>query len=184
MSSVFQSVFQSIDAACTWGSHFPRGGNLLLVRGVRKSIAGVHYAEVVHVLNIARTEVKTHLESLCEEVNSVECFGLGFGNGREVWRSREGLIPCEGPSDALDYDSLFIIRGSGHVMKQGKFVVWTIRVAETARGESCHKRSGRKTPGENDTDFSATQSPARVAIRSGRVSASSLYTLQLLDSLL
>ena len=56
---------------------FHGGENLLLVWGVRDSIAGVEFARVVHVLSIALTEVKTRLESLCEEVNSVECFGFG-----------------------------------------------------------------------------------------------------------
>lgn len=162
----------------------PRGKNLLLVTGVLESVAAVEHTEVVHVLDITLVDIKTHVESLGEEMNGVECFGLGFGDGREGRRSREPLVSCEGPSDILHGDSFFVLVACGQVMQQWDFVVGAVGVAETAHAVS-HAVGGQglEAIGGTETYFSGYQSPARVAIRSGLVSASSLYTLQLLDSL-
>lgn len=61
----------------------------MLITGVIEFIAGVEDAEVVAVLDIALTEIKTHIESLGKEVKSVECFRLGFGDGRAIRCKRE-----------------------------------------------------------------------------------------------
>lgn len=60
----------------------------MLVRGVLESIAGVEAAEIIYILDVPLKEIKTYMESLCKEVQSVECFGLGLGDGRDVRRSR------------------------------------------------------------------------------------------------
>ena len=78
------------------GLQITQEGDILLITGVLESIAGVEDAEIVDVLDIALTKIKTHMESLCKEVKSVECLGLGFGNGWAPMRSREGLIPWYG----------------------------------------------------------------------------------------
>lgn len=53
----------------------------LLILSVLESVPGMKDAEVVDVLDIALTKVKTHMKPLCKEVESVECFGLGFSDG-------------------------------------------------------------------------------------------------------
>ena len=135
MSSVRKSAFRSIPLPTPWAP-ITHDENLLLTMGVLKSIAGVENAEVVDILDIALTEIKTRMESLCKEVKSIECFGLGFGNGRDFRRSREGLIPCKCPSSILNYDSLFVLVGRGQIMKQGAFVVGVLGVTETVLGVS------------------------------------------------
>lgn len=61
----------------------------LLVTCVLEPIAGVEEAEVVNVLDIALTEIKTRIQSLYKEM-SIECFSLGFGNGRDFRQAIEG----------------------------------------------------------------------------------------------
>ena len=56
----------------------------LLILSVLESVPGMKDAEVVDVLDIALTKVKTNMKPLCKEVKSVECFGLGFSNGWDV----------------------------------------------------------------------------------------------------
>ena len=68
-------------------------------------------------------------------------------------------------------------------MKQGTFVTGLLGAAENFCGISNAIGGLGLTIGFS-TDFSATQSSVRVAMESGRVSASSLYILQLLDNLL
>ena len=72
--------------------------------------------EVVDVLDITLTKIKTYMELIREKVESVECFGLGFGNGRDVRRSREGLISCERSPGVLDDDPFFALIGCRLVM--------------------------------------------------------------------
>lgn len=47
-------------------------------------IAGVKDAEIVDVLDISLTKIKTYMESICKEVKSVQGFGLGFGDGGDL----------------------------------------------------------------------------------------------------
>ena len=44
-------------------------------------------SQIVHVLDIALLKVQGHVESFGQEVQSIECFGLGFGDGRDVFGS-------------------------------------------------------------------------------------------------
>ena len=105
--------------------------------------------EIVDVLYIALTKVKTYMESLCKEVKSVECFGLGFSNGWDVGRSRKGLIPCEGSSGVLDDDSLFVPGRRGQIIQQRAFVVGIGGTAETVRGVSPAMRGHNLTKGRS-----------------------------------
>ena len=114
----------------------PQSWNSLLVMIVLEFITGVEDTEIVDVLDIALTEIKAYMESICKEVKSVECFGLSFGNWWDVRRPREGLVTREYPSGVLDDDSLFSLVGSRQVMQQGPFVVWMLGVAETVHGVS------------------------------------------------
>ena len=115
--------------------------NLLLILGVLERVAGVEDAEVVDILDIALTKVQTSVESLSEEVKSVERFGLGFGNWRNAGRSRESLVSREGSSGILDDDSFFVFVGSGLVMEQRTFEVGFLGISETVRKhQSYHQR--------------------------------------------
>ena len=84
--------------------------------GVFESIAGVKNTEVVDVLYITLTKIKTYMELIREKVESVECFGLGFGNRRDVRRSRKGLISRECSAGVLDDDPFLALVGCRLVM--------------------------------------------------------------------
>lgn len=63
-------------------------------------------------------------------------------------------------------------------------MTWALGFAENVRSVDHAMRGSGLAVEETDTDFPAIQSSARVAMRSRPVSASSLYTLQLLANLL
>ena len=65
--------------------------------------------KVVDVLDITLTKIKTYMELIRKKVESVECFGLGFGNRRDVRRSREGLISRERSPGVLHDDPFFAL---------------------------------------------------------------------------
>ena len=123
----------------------PQEDHSLLILRVLEFVPGMKDAEVVDVLDIALTKVKTHMKPLCKEVKRVECFGLGFSDGWDVGRSRKGLIPCKGPSGVLDDDSLFVPGRRGQIMQQRAFVVGIGGAAETVCSVSQAMRGYQST---------------------------------------
>ena len=83
MSSVRESASQPFPL-CALRLPVGQEEYLLLIRGVSEPIAGVEDAEVVDVLDISLTKIKTYMESICKEMKSVEGFGLGFGDRRDL----------------------------------------------------------------------------------------------------
>lgn len=67
--------------------------------------------QVIDVLYVALSEVKTYSGLLSFEVEGIKGFGLCFGDWRDIMGTWECLEPCERSSSVLD-DHLFG-RGGG-----------------------------------------------------------------------
>lgn len=152
---------------------------LLLLRSVLESVASVENAQVVGILHVAFSKAKRDSVLLGEEMQSIECFGLGFGNGWHVRGSRQAPIACESPPRVLDDQSLRGRLGLGLVVKQ-----WSQCILVAPATETIHQSQQKLIAIKHSTHFSLAQGSARVRIKSGRVLASSLYTVHELDNLL
>lgn len=115
---------------------------------------------------------------LCEEVQCIESFSLRFCDCWNIRGARKSPVASERSTGILNDDSLRFGARLGLVVKKWPQSVLIALAAETiwtlALLLVCM----------HWTHFSGAHGSARVRMRSGRVSASSLYTFQLLDSLL
>lgn len=90
---------------------------LLLVR-VREAVTRVEDAQVVRELHIAFLEIERHRIFLGKEMQRIECFGLGFGNRRDVWGAREALEAGKCAARVLDNETLGGRLGGGLVVQK------------------------------------------------------------------
>lgn len=54
---------------------------------ISKPIPRVENAKIIHILDIAFLEIQSGTVLFCQEVQSVECLGLGFRDGGDILRS-------------------------------------------------------------------------------------------------
>ena len=60
-------------------------------------------AQIIDVLNIALLKIEPQIVFLCEEMDGIESFGLGFGYRWDRGGSGEAEKTCEAPSCVLNY---------------------------------------------------------------------------------
>lgn len=80
---------------------------------------------------------------LGQEVQRVERFGLGFGDGRDVRGAREALKAGEGAAGVLDDEALGGGGGGSLVVEEGAGYVGFGFVAEAGGGCQSGKTGGR-----------------------------------------
>jgi len=79
--------------------------NVLLSRRINESISGMENAQIIHKLHISFLEIQRQAESLSEEMKSIQCLSLSFGDGRNVFASGKVEKPGESSSSVLNYHS-------------------------------------------------------------------------------
>lgn len=62
---------------------------------------------IINVLHISLLKVEREVEPFSQEMESIQRFGLGFSDGRDVRGSWKGLEAGETAAGVLDEDSLF-----------------------------------------------------------------------------
>jgi hypothetical protein len=93
------------------------GLNLLFILGIPKSITGVENGDVVDVLNIALLEICRYAETLTQEMQGVQSFGLGFGDGWEMVAAGESSETNVVTTGVLEHDSFWgLAIGAGGLM--------------------------------------------------------------------
>jgi hypothetical protein len=57
----------------------------LLLWRVFVTISGMKYAEIVHVLDVALAKIEAYCMLLCQEMQSIKCFGLCLRDGGNIY---------------------------------------------------------------------------------------------------
>lgn len=76
---------------------------------VSKCVPSMEDAQIIDELDITFLEIEPQGEAGCEEVESVESFGLAFGDGRDTWRAREPLEAREVAPGVLDDYAVLVV---------------------------------------------------------------------------
>lgn len=133
--------------------------------------------QVINILNVTLLKVQCKTKLLRQKVKCIQSLGLRFGDWGDIFASREMQKSSKPTTSILNYDPLGSVSMCRCVVEK-----WleTIRLF----GITVSTEISFNPFPVFVTYPSKAQSSARVLIISGLVLASSLYTLQLLASLL